>query len=42
MGLYDDMPTEKLEELRRIIEELDEMTEIDDDTRELSRLNGRG
>jgi hypothetical protein len=35
MGLYDDMPEEKLDELRRMIEELDEITEIDDETREL-------
>ena len=36
MSRYDDMPPEKLEELRRMIEEMDNTIEvIDDDTREL-------
>ena len=35
MSRYDDMPPEKLEELRRMIEDLDVITEIDDETREL-------
>ena len=36
MSRYDDMPPEKLEELRRMIEEeFNFISEIDDDTREL-------
>jgi len=35
MSRYDDMPPEKLEELRRMIEEMDTIEVIDDDTREL-------
>lgn len=36
MSRYDDMPPEKLEELRRMLEEeFDFISEIDDDTREL-------
>jgi hypothetical protein len=32
---YDDMPAEQLQKLRRMIEELDVIKEIDDDTRAL-------
>ena len=35
MSRYDDMPEEKLEQLRRMVERLDSIEEIDDDTREL-------
>ena len=35
MSRYDDMPEEKLDELRRMIEQLDSIEDIDDDTREL-------
>jgi len=35
MSRYDDMPPEKLEELRRMIEEMDTIEVIDDDTRKL-------
>ena len=35
MGRFDNMPPEKLDELRRMIEEMDSIEEIDDETREL-------
>jgi hypothetical protein len=35
MSRYDDMPPEQLEQLRRMIEEMDTIEVIDDDTREL-------
>jgi hypothetical protein len=35
MSRYDDMPPEKLDEFRRMIEEMDTIEVIDDDTREL-------
>jgi hypothetical protein len=35
MSRYDDMPPEQLEELRRMIEEMDTIEVIDDETREL-------
>jgi hypothetical protein len=35
MSRYHDMPSEQLEQLRRMIEEMDTIEVIDDDTREL-------
>jgi hypothetical protein len=35
MSRYDDMTPEQLEQLRRMLEDLDTNDEIDDDTREL-------
>ena len=35
MPMYDDMPEEKLEQLRRMLEDLDTIEVIDDDTRAL-------
>lgn len=35
MSRYDDMPEEKIEQLKRMLEDLDTIDEIDDDTREL-------
>jgi hypothetical protein len=35
MSRYDDMPPEQLEQLRRMIEEMDTIEVIDHDTREL-------
>jgi hypothetical protein len=35
MSRYHDLPSEQLEQLRRMIEEMDTIEVIDDDTREL-------
>ncbi len=35
MSRYDDMPPQQLEQLRRMIEDMDTIEVIDDDTREL-------